>query len=285
MLANLFVDVHGNMELEGFGLYNLEEEYRQLFGIERVVWISGVPTNDRPPDMATFATISVEEEGQDEDDIATSRGRTSQKKKEVRVHSLGTGGHVDEMARFLTSEAVVVTHIGEEDVQRDETGLAAIDAATFRNVKMELLRAAAASSIGGGRSSDKPSFEVVDAPGAPIFVYEMDPESEDYQSFLEMRREQQGQGSDEEKEDDEPVYSLATTSYMNYVVTNLVVLVPEYYVAGDPFWGQSYIRDSDLEMAAILRKFYPDRTVRGVNPLALNFAGGGMHCITAHQPV
>lgn len=65
-------------------------------------------------------------------------------------------------------------------------------------------------------------------------------------------------------------------SYMNYVVTNGVVMVPTFYKEG----RNLRLIDTDAEAFAILQDMYPDREVVQVDSNDILFGGGGMHCIT-----
>ncbi len=61
-------------------------------------------------------------------------------------------------------------------------------------------------------------------------------------------------------------------SYINHLVVNGGVIACSF---GDP-------RDADA--AAILAEQYPGRTVVSVDARQLFARGGGVHCITQHQP-
>lgn len=61
-------------------------------------------------------------------------------------------------------------------------------------------------------------------------------------------------------------------SYVNYYVGNTVVLVPEYK---DP---------NDAVAKSILQRFYPGRSVVGIDVRNLYRNGGMVHCVTQQQP-
>jgi len=69
-------------------------------------------------------------------------------------------------------------------------------------------------------------------------------------------------------------------SYANFVVSNGVVLVPAYWRKGLPE-GE---REKDEQARATLQRLFPKRRVVQIHPLAINWDGGGMHCITQQQP-
>ena len=69
-------------------------------------------------------------------------------------------------------------------------------------------------------------------------------------------------------------------SYMNFVISNGVVLEQAYWRPGQP----KSTRRKDEEAKRILQRLFPDRRVVQLHAEALNWGGGGMHCATQEQP-
>ena len=63
-------------------------------------------------------------------------------------------------------------------------------------------------------------------------------------------------------------------SYANYLVTNGLVIAAKY--------GN---HEKDAAAAAALKAAYRGRTVVQIDPSALNYVGGGIHCCTQQQPM
>ncbi|WAB96125.1 agmatine deiminase family protein [Pseudomonas putida] len=61
--------------------------------------------------------------------------------------------------------------------------------------------------------------------------------------------------------------------YINYFVINGAVLAPEF---GD--------KEADNKAFDLLKKLYPSRDVVQINIDAIAAGGGGIHCVTSHQP-
>lgn len=61
--------------------------------------------------------------------------------------------------------------------------------------------------------------------------------------------------------------------YINYFVVNGAVIAPEF---GDPV--------ADARAFELLSQLYPDRQVVQLNIDAIAAGGGGIHCVTSHQP-
>ncbi|MBK5418128.1 agmatine deiminase family protein [Pseudomonas sp. TH31] len=62
--------------------------------------------------------------------------------------------------------------------------------------------------------------------------------------------------------------------YINYFVINGAVIAPEF---GD--------RAADARAFSLLSELYPDRKVVQLNIDAISAGGGGIHCVTSHQPM
>jgi len=76
------------------------------------------------------------------------------------------------------------------------------------------------------------------------------------------------------------IFLTGVASYLNYVITNDVILLPAYWKE-----GKSYrLKQKDQMAKSIIQRYFPNRTIIQIDPTSLNFFGGGMHCITQQQP-
>jgi agmatine deiminase len=46
----------------------------------------------------------------------------------------------------------------------------------------------------------------------------------------------------------------------------------------------AYQRERDASVAARFRELFPTRQIVQIDPISINWFGGGMHCITQQQP-
>jgi hypothetical protein len=69
-------------------------------------------------------------------------------------------------------------------------------------------------------------------------------------------------------------------SYVNYVPTNDVVLVPRFWKPGRPF----EVRRRDEEARDVLSALFPGREIVQISADNVIRGGGGMNCITQQQP-
>jgi agmatine deiminase len=78
----------------------------------------------------------------------------------------------------------------------------------------------------------------------------------------------------------DPINWVPAVSYVNFVISNGVVLAPAYWHEGIP---QSEKAKDERERAT-LQQLFPSREIVQLNPMAFNWSGGGMHCSTQQQP-
>ena len=70
------------------------------------------------------------------------------------------------------------------------------------------------------------------------------------------------------------------TSHLNFIITNKVIIGQTYSREGMP----DKIKAQDEEAKRILSAVFPNRKVVILDALAVNLGGGGLHCISMHQP-
>ena len=95
-----------------------------------------------------------------------------------------------------------------------------------------------------------------DADGRPLQVHTVSPP-------LNPRKNRFSQGN--------PDFA---AGYINYFVINGAVIAPEF---GDPL--------ADRKALDLLSRLYPERKVLQLNIDAIAAGGGGIHCVTSHQPL
>ncbi len=78
----------------------------------------------------------------------------------------------------------------------------------------------------------------------------------------------------------EAMLAVWPASYVNYVPTNDLVLVPKFWRPGRPL--ESLLKDTAAR--AILKHAFPGREVVQVHSENINRGGGAMNCITQQQP-
>ena len=224
----------------GKSLAEIESELKRMYGKEQVIWLDRAPITDR-----VFAGPKV-----------------------ANFFGWGANGHVDEYVRFVSEDTILVGEVSEAERKRDP--LMRLDHEILTENRRQLEEA---------RDPDGKPFNII-----PMPVPDVGP-------FLRRRKLTEGEfmaapsGFDARsvyrdfKVGDE-VIDVPAVSYLNFLVTNGVVVAARYGGDGLP----DHLSESDERSAAILKQMFPDRAIVQINPLAANWDGGGVHCLTQQQP-
>lgn len=219
----------------------MESEFKRVLGVEKVIWLK---------------------EGLYEDDH-TFRGTIELENGEKAYTVVTTNGHIDEFARFVNDSTILLAEVPAEDLhdpvakenhRRMEENFAILKNATDQNGK---------------------PFRIVRMPLPKLIVDKMKPGDSvyDFISTLEYK-----DGTQFPK--GEPVSVIAAASYLNFLITDKVIIGQKYWREG----LEQSIHERDETVKTILKQLFPQREVLMLDALAINFGGGGIHCITMHEP-
>lgn len=178
----------------------------------------------------------------------------------------GTGGHTDEFVRFADARTVLLAWPDDADVRTHP--VARLNRARMQR-NLEILR------------------QATDADGAPLHVIRVPmPRTIERRVFLSAaalpgwshewtadffpRREGRRQG--------DAVWQVASASYLNFIVANGVVVLPDYVPHGTPRATQARVR-------RLFEDAFPGRTIRFVDAIGANWVGGGLHCASLNEPL
>lgn len=171
----------------------------------------------------------------------------------------GANGHIDAAMRFVNDSTVLVAVMAEDE--RDNSPIQQHDYEVFQ-AGLERIRAST--------NTDGKPFHVVEIPVPDFSLYS-------YEFVLDENT----QWGFSEHSAGESVHYVPIMSYANFLITNDVVLVAEYWREGLP----ESEREKDERMKEILASYFPDREIVGIrNAIQLNWNGGGIHCQTQQQP-
>lgn len=174
----------------------------------------------------------------------------------------GTGGHIDEFCRFADAPTILLAWVTDEDAKQNPVHRLT---QTRMQANFEILRQAT--------DQDGKLFRIVKfpVPEMEALSYSMDTTSENGKYFRTFKPAlQQG----------DTWYYVPAASYLNYIISNRVILVPAYWEKGKPL----SIKKKDEEALALFKRYFPGYKIAQLNPYNLNRGGGGMHCLVQQQP-
>jgi agmatine deiminase len=171
-----------------------------------------------------------------------------------------TGGHVDEFVRFVNDSTIFLSWVPEKD-----TSLHPIYAMNYRRLNDAYQR------LRQARNTNGRPFTITRIPHPDLFVEDL---------VLGPEYFPDGTPSFPFTQAGDTIQYVAAASYMNYLITNDLIILPKYYEKG----GNPRLKTKDEEVYNIFRHYFPDREIVRIHPLLLNFHGGGMHCIYQEQP-
>lgn len=177
----------------------------------------------------------------------------------------GTGGHTDEFVRFADARTVLLAWPDEAEAASHP--VARLNLQRMRRHEQVL---AAARTVDGAplRVRRVPMPRIVER-RVRLMAESTDSDAAQWSAAHFSRRERRREGS--------TVIQVASASYLNFVIANGVVVLPDYTPHGTPPARQARVK-------AIFEEAFPGRALKWVDPLALNWLGGGLHCATLHEP-
>ncbi|WP_372947168.1 agmatine/peptidylarginine deiminase [Mariniphaga sp.] len=164
------------------------------------------------------------------------------------IYPNGVNGHVDEFCRFADAQTVLISYVSEE-----EAGLHPI-LAEAKNRLDENYRILLEST-----DQDGNKLNVKKVPFAPLLIFE--------QPTPQGKRK-----------------TAAVTSYMNFIVTNSLVILPSYLDVADDSNREAF-QAKENEVIRIFQEVFSSREIITVPSYDLNRFSGGFHCISINKPL
>jgi agmatine deiminase len=220
---------------------DMEAEYKRLLGIKKTIWLKqGLVEDDH-----TFLGP-----------ITTSDGT-----KAYTV--VATNGHVDEFVRFVNDSTILLAQIDSTEFN---------DPIAFQNHKRieENYQILLKSTDQDGKP-----FTIIRMPLPGTVFSTLSPGDYVYE-FIKTLDYENGSTFP----DGDTVKVMAALSYLNFIITNKVIIGQTYWREGMP----NELKEKDEEAAIILQSVFPNRKIIMIDALAINLGGGGIHCISMQQP-
>ncbi len=219
----------------------LEEEYKRIFNLNRVIWI------ERP----MFADDNV------------MRGVLDHYNGEP-VYGSSLAGHTDEMCRFVDSHTILLAEVTDEEAEKWEN-LKITKGILDRTYEM----------LKTLKDDDGEPYEIVRIPVADPIILQYSKDDFGYKHMAGGLGPERKFPDGSVMPEDHVLYCPAV-SYCNFLIANDVVIGQRYWREG----FDENIKRKDAEAKAILEKCFPGREVIMIDTLALNCRGGGVHCWT-----
>jgi agmatine deiminase len=173
---------------------------------------------------------------------------------------LGTGGHTDEFVRFANDTTILLAWVEEDEVY--EHWLHKMNQPILSTSYDILIKSKTLNNQG---------YKIIKIPvPEPIVTEEIVDSTIWTNKWLAYYQLNHG----------DTLKWIAASSYLNYIITNEVVIIPAYWKSGKSL----KIKEKDQKVVNIFKELYPMRKIIQLDPTQLNFQGGGMHCRYQPEP-
>ena len=163
-----------------------------------------------------------------------------------QIYPNGVNGHVDQFCRFANAETILISYVTEDEAKQNPV-LAEAKKRLDENYQIAI----------NATNQDGKKFKVIKVPFAPLLFIE--------RAFGSKR-----------------IIVTPVTSYMNFIVTNSLVILPSYLKTQN---NDNLLINKEKEVEEIFRKAFPSREIIKAEASILNFFSGGFHCISINDPL
>lgn len=174
-------------------------------------------------------------------------------------YGIGTGGHIDEFCRFVNPTTVLLAEIPAKDTVKNK-----ILKTSFERME-ENLRILQQSTTHDGKP-----FKIIRLPNGPAMTKKV--------NFHSLSPEEK---SWFENFEGDSVEFYLTTGYMNFVISNGVVVTGKFWKEGLSL----ELHALDNQAKKILESAFPNRKIVQIDCMPLHHDGAGIHCHSRNQPV
>ena len=162
-----------------------------------------------------------------------------------QIYPKGVNGHIDEFCRFVGPRTILISSVSAED---------AISNPIFKEAKKRLDENY--EILKNSVDQDGKKFNVIKVPIAPLIIY--------------VRK----MGAENKK-------IAMVTSYMNFIITNHLIILPSY-ISEDS--KNISLVEKENKVKEIFQKVFPKREIIKMRADTINFYSGGFHCISINEP-
>lgn len=180
--------------------------------------------------------------------------------------AFGTGGHTDEFVRFADANTILLAWINEEDINKHP-----LNKINYERMLENY------NILKDATDQDGKPFRIVKIP-LPAVV--------EWPAEIVAKAEKMAYGKvesnrlapDDDRVIGDMVTRVASVSYLNFLVSNGVIINASYTNHGTSAEYEKKVSD-------LFKEVFPDLEQVWIDALPLNRMGGGIHCITLHEPL
>jgi agmatine deiminase len=180
----------------------------------------------------------------------------------------GTGGHTDEFVRFANETTVLLAWVDES-----EKDLNPVNRMNYERMSENL------KILEQSKDQDGRALKIVKVPLPDLITQKITAKESMDENLLTPSPYLKPSyfPLSEAPNEGDSLLRVPAASYLNYLVTNGVVLLPTYVAAGSS-------QEKEDEVKRIFQEQFPGRRIVFIDSMPLNWSGGGIHCSTQQQP-
>jgi agmatine deiminase len=176
------------------------------------------------------------------------------------VYPFGTGGHVDEFCRFVNDSTILLASLTQTDRK-----IGGIENETYQRMEENF------SILQHEVDQDGKSFKIIRVPTPNLIIKriassEINPWDAAWFPGYEQK---------------DSINFVLASSYLNFVLTDKMVIAAKYWKPGRP----ESMKSKDSIVKDLFEQLFPNKEIIQLNPEAFNHQGGGFHCYTYNEPV
>lgn len=216
---------------------SLEKEFKKVLGVTNIIWLG----HGLAEDPHIWQTITGKYVG------------------------IGTGGHTDEFVKFADANTILLAWVTEEEATKNP-----LNRMNYERMKVNY------DILSKAKNEEGKPFRIIkmslpELITQRIKILPAGKWEDNYNIPVSALNEKDGWEAGDTAE------RVAAASYLNYYVSNGVVLIPTYIKQGTSLQHEEGVKK-------IFTDVFPGRKLVMMDAMPLNWEGGGIHCGTQQQP-
>lgn len=181
----------------------------------------------------------------------------------------GVSGHTDEFVRFVNDSTILLAWVDESEKDSNR-----INTWNYKRMSENL------KILENAKDQDGKPFKIIKFPlPDPIYLKTKVAETDNNAttSYRDWTVGQDWGPNKNELKVGDSINWVAASSYLNYLVTNDLVLMSTYIDQGSS-------TEKEAQAKNIIKEVFPNRELILLDVMTINYMGGGIHCSTQQEP-